>query len=404
MTPGGLCSLARTWSPGILQPPAPAPHEWGFEYRRIERMSNAKLRYAIAFEAARLMYERAETEYFTAKRKAAKRLCRDGCKPEDLPSNAEIRDLIQTFARMHEGDRRTAHLRDMRLHALRLMRILRRFRPRLIGSVMTGHVRKGSDIDLHVFSDSAEAVTNTLESEGFQFEVERKQIVKHNEARVFTHVHLHDQFNFELTIYAEDKAHYVFKSSITGKPIERASIRELEELIAREYPDVNLDEELAAQEERIDPYQMFRLLLQPLEKVKQSPKYHPEGDVLYHSLQVFELARDARPYDEEFLLAALLHDVGKGIDPADHVGAALMALDGLITDRTRFLIEHHMDALALMNGTLGASLRRRLEASPDFDDLMLLRELDTAGRVPGAVVGTLDEALDFLKELERQNG
>jgi hypothetical protein len=35
---------------------------------------------------------------------------------------------------------------------------------------------------------------------------------------------------------------------------------------------------------------------------------------------------------------------------------------------------------------------------------MLLRELDTAGRVPGAVVGTLDEALDFLKELERQNG
>ena len=56
--------------------------------------------------------------------------------------------------------------------------------------------------------------------------------------------------------------------------------------------------------------------------------------MLYHSLQVFELARDARPYDEEFLLAALLHDVGKGIDPADHVGAALSVLEGLITERT----------------------------------------------------------------------
>src|SRR3954471_6652347 len=109
-----------------------------------ERMANAKLRQAIALEAARLMYERAESEYFTAKRKAAKRLCRGSVKPEDLPSNAEIREQIQVFARIHEGDKRTEHLKQMRLQALRLMRLLRPYRPRLIGSVMTGHVRKGS--------------------------------------------------------------------------------------------------------------------------------------------------------------------------------------------------------------------------------------------------------------------
>src|SRR5947209_3729556 len=108
--------------------------------RRIRMPHDSKLRLAIAFEAARLMYERVETEYFTAKRKAAKRLCRQSPKPEDLPSNAEIRDLIQVFARLHEGDKRTEHLREMRLAALRLMRLLRRFKPRLIGSVMTGHV------------------------------------------------------------------------------------------------------------------------------------------------------------------------------------------------------------------------------------------------------------------------
>src|ERR1700719_1253807 len=99
-----------------------------------ERMANEKLRQAIAFEAARLMYERLESEYYTAKRKAAKRLCRQGCKPEDLPSNAEIREQIQVFARLHEGDKRTAHLREMRLAALHFMRLLRQFRPRLIGS------------------------------------------------------------------------------------------------------------------------------------------------------------------------------------------------------------------------------------------------------------------------------
>src|SRR5205085_4231262 len=139
---------------------------------------------------------------------------------------------------------------------------------------------------------------------------------------------------------------------------ERASIKELEDLIRSEYPDVDLEGELAAREEAIDPHQMFRLLLLPLENVKQSPKYHPEGDVLYHSLQVFELAKDTRPWDEEFLIAALLHDVGMGLDPYDHMGAAVSALDGLITDRTRFLIANHMLALEYKAGTLGAKPRR----------------------------------------------
>jgi hypothetical protein len=366
-------------------------------------MADAKLRHAIAFEAARLMYERAESEYFTAKRKAAARVCRGSVKPSDLPSNAEIRELIQVFARTHEGDRRTENLRDMRLRALWLMRVLVRFRPRLIGSVMTGHVRKGSDIDLHLFSDHIEPVTAALEEEGLQFDVERKHIVKHGESRVFTHVHVYDAFNFELTVYPEDKAHYVFKSSITGKPIEKATTRELEELIAREHPEVKLEEALAEQDEAVDPYQVFRLLLLPLERVKQNPRWHPEGDVLYHLLQVFELARDERPWDEEFLLAALLHDVGKGIDPSDHVGAALQALDGLVTPRTAFLIENHMLAQEYKAGTLGHRQRKKLEAAEDFDDLMLLRELDDRGRVPGATVGTVDEALDFLRELERSN-
>lgn len=367
-------------------------------------MPNVKLRQAIALEAARLMYERTESEYFTAKRKAAKRLCRGNVKPTDLPSNAEIREQIQLFARLHEGDSRTKHLRDMRLAALQLMRLLKQFKPRLIGSVMTGHVRQGSDIDLHVFSDSAGLIADLLEQNGYQFDVERKQVVKHGEARVFTHIHVFDRFTYELTVYAEDQAHYVFKSSITGKAIERASVAELEAFLRQEYPDLDLEGELQTEADIEDPYLVFRRLLLPLESVNQSPVHHPEGDVLYHLLQVFELAKEQRPYDVEFMQAALLHDIGKGIDPHDHVAAGLEVLDGLITPRTAFFIEHHMHALELKAGTLGAKLKAELRASPDFDDLMLLRELDTAGRVPGALVGTVDEALDFIKEVERENG
>jgi hypothetical protein len=364
-------------------------------------MPDMKLRRAIAVEAARLMYDRTETEYFTAKKKAAARLCRGSVKPGDLPGNAEIRDVVQSFARMHEGDARTNRLQDMRVAALRMMKRLARFRPRLIGSVLTGHVRAGSDIDLHLFSDHVGPVESALQDDGIPYEVEHKQITKHNETRTFTHVHITDDFDYELTVYAADKAHYVFTSSITGKAIERASIAELEQFLAKEYPD--FDAVAAAAEEPQDPYPVFKLLLEPLERVKQNAKYHPEGDVLYHSLQVFEHAKDARPWDEEFLLAALLHDVGKAIDKYDHVTAGVEALDGLVTERTTWLVEHHMDALAYKNGSLGHKAAKRLEAAEHFDDLMLLRECDEAGRVPGARVGTVEEALAFVKEVERGN-
>ena len=103
-------------------------------------MNHSKLRRQIAFESACLMYQRQESEYFRAKKKAARRICRGWVKPADLPSNAEIRDEIQALARLYEGDNRTQNMREMRLEALRMMRVLHRFRPRLIGSVLTGHV------------------------------------------------------------------------------------------------------------------------------------------------------------------------------------------------------------------------------------------------------------------------
>ncbi len=364
-------------------------------------MANEKLRRQITYEAARMMYVRQESEYYRAKMKAARRICQGWVKPADLPSNREIRDEIQALARMHEGQSRTTNLRDMRIEALRIMKLLVAFRPRLIGSTMTGHIRQGSDIDIHVFSDSIEAVTGVLDLEGFVYDVERKEVRKHGEERVYTHVHVRDRFPIELTVYAANLAHYVFKSSITGKAIERASIAELEEFLEREYPDLVVDDALADAENRVDRFQIYQMLLLPLETVKQSREWHPEGDALYHSLQVFELAREALPYDEEFQIAALLHDVGKAIDPREHVAAALEALDGYITERTAWLIEHHMEAGALRDGTLGARARKRLEAHEDFDDLMLLCECDRNGRQCGVDVPDVEEALEHLRELSQ---
>ena len=350
------------------------------------------------------MYERTESEYFTAKRKAARQLGVEyRFHPGDLPSNAEIREQILSLAQFYEGDSRRDNLLEMRLSALRMMRLMARFRPKLIGSVLTGHVRMGSDIDLHVFSDHLSAVTSILEEENLRYGVQRKRVRKHNEERVFTHIHFSDRFGFELTLYEESQANFVFKSSITGGPIERATIAELEQLLRDDDPSIDLESAVERVEDHVDRFELYRLLLQPLEDVKQNPAYHPEGDALYHSLQVFELARYQRGYDEEFLLAALLHDVGKGIDPGDHVSAGLAALEGVVTARTEFLIAHHMDAHALREGTLGHRAKERLAASEDFEDLMLLLELDRAGRKRGVQVCTLDDALEFIRALAAED-
>ena len=62
-------------------------------------MANERIREQIARLAAQLMYERQESEYYTAKRKAAKRLGLDSrFRPKDLPSNREIRDHVQILA------------------------------------------------------------------------------------------------------------------------------------------------------------------------------------------------------------------------------------------------------------------------------------------------------------------
>ncbi len=365
-------------------------------------MSQSKVRQQIAWQAARMLYLREETEYYRAKMKAARSVQKGWVKPADLPSNIEIRDQIRILANIHEGDKAQHLLCEMRLEALRVMRILHRFHPKLIGSVLTGHIRHGSDIDLHLFADSVESIRAELEYHGIFSELIRKRVVKNGRPQVFQHLFIKDRFRFELSIYARSMMSHVFRSSITGKAIERASVAELEQFLKTEYDNIDLDAELQRTEGIADRFQVYYSLLLPLDNVKQNSLYHPEGDALYHSLQVFDRAVDQLAYDEEFLLAALLHDVGKGIDPLDHINAGLEALQDFVTPRTAWLIRHHMDAHKIADGTLGERAKQRLRADESFEELMLLSRCDRAGRVCGVETTSLEGALDYLREISDQ--
>jgi len=134
-------------------------------------------------------------------------------------------------------------------------------------------------------------------------------------------------------------------------------------------------------------------LLLDLDGIQQDPRYHPEGDALYHSLQVYQHARRATS-DRQLLAAALLHDVGKSLDDGDHALSGACALDGLVPDRVLWLVEHHLDLLRHPRRT-----RALLLTTPRLADLEQLRAWDLAGRDPNAFVMSPHEALNDLLSL-----
>lgn len=149
-----------------------------------------------------------------------------------------------------------------------------------------------------------------------------------------------------------------------------------------------------------DRFDRLADLVRPLEAVRLDPARHPEGDLLEHSLQVFDHVRQERPYDEELLTAALVHEVGQAIDRSDPLRTGLEALGDLVTARTRWLIESLDLARAHSDGTLGRRARHRLEAHPDFLDALLLAEADRRGHARGYPTPPLEEAVRLLRSIE----
>jgi hypothetical protein len=137
-------------------------------------------------------------------------------------------------------------------------------------------------------------------------------------------------------------------------------------------------------------YDDLHELLAALDGVEQNPRFHPEGDALYHSLQAFELARRATT-DRALWAAALLHDVGKASGSAGHDAAGADLLDGIVAPRIVWLVRHHLDLLHAP-----AATKRRLRGSVALADLGKLRRWDVGGRQPHASVPTTEDALAIL--------
>lgn len=116
----------------------------------------------VAREAARLLYTGASEEYLHAKERAARSLG-----VETMPSNHEVAVELDLLADEIEGKTRAELIIKMRGLALGLMSVLSEVGPVVRGSVWRGTARKGSDIDIDVYSDDPIEVKRLLEDSGY---------------------------------------------------------------------------------------------------------------------------------------------------------------------------------------------------------------------------------------------
>jgi len=192
-------------------------------------VDSLKLRKRIAREAASLLYFGVEKEYKQAKLKAAKIV-----KSKFLPTNLEVALELDKIAGENEGSARQERLIQMRKEALRLMKILKAYRPLLIGSVWRGTICYDSDVDIVVYHDEPEDILKILKQNNLKImQAEWVAVTKKGKRKGSFHVYaeLPAKEKAEIKIVQSLEAFMKEKCEIYGDEITGLSIRELEKLL-----------------------------------------------------------------------------------------------------------------------------------------------------------------------------
>ncbi len=189
----------------------------------------ADLRCKTAREAATLLYFGAEKEYKQAKLKAAETLG-----SHFLPTNLEVALELDTIAEETEGAARKERLTQMRKTALKIMKILEAYKPLLIGSVWRGTIRRGSDIDIAVYHDAPNEISDLLKAEGFEAsKTEWTTVTKKGKTESAFHIHVEVAGNqkMEIVVRSREEATRKRKCEVFGDEIRGLTLRELEKLL-----------------------------------------------------------------------------------------------------------------------------------------------------------------------------
>ena len=193
-------------------------------------MKSTQVRERIAKEAARLMCEAGIRDFQLAKRKALQRLRIPD--QRNLPSNGEIESAVSEYQRLFRAHSQPRRLAELRGTALRAMRFLARFQPRLVGAVLSGTADEHSEVCLHLFAETAEEVGLFLLDNGVPHEHGERamRLAGDDSERLPTCRFIAEDVPVELVIFAERARRRVPLSPVDGRPMQRAALQAVEAL------------------------------------------------------------------------------------------------------------------------------------------------------------------------------
>jgi hypothetical protein len=182
--------------------------------------NNRQMRERIAHLAARLMAVDGIDDYALAKRKAA----RQAGAPEtrNLPNNDEVEHALRAYQQLYQADEQPARLRHLRTSARKMMELLTRFNPYLVGAVLSGRAGKYSEIELLLFTDSAKEVELFLLNRAIAYRHGERRMQIGDEPRSVANFSVStEDADFDIAVLEPNDLRAQIRHAAGGRPLER---------------------------------------------------------------------------------------------------------------------------------------------------------------------------------------
>jgi hypothetical protein len=196
-----------------------------------QRSKQQNMRARIAAVAARIMAEDGIDDFATAKRKAARQL--GAGDTQSLPNNNEIETELRLYQSLYQGEEQRERVRILRCLALAAMEQLADFKPYLTGPVLKGTAGRYADIDLQVFADSGKDLEIFLLNRNIPYQTSELRHYSGNQERSVSVLSMDwEGTPVRVAVYWPDDERRSVKTSPLGKPLERASLDAVRNLVA----------------------------------------------------------------------------------------------------------------------------------------------------------------------------